>query len=286
MCFSAGSRPRRGRCWTREAGKRFQCRETVYDGAHSLPLMPVNPTIRSHELERTNRDFYESLWGEAQLIAPERFNTWPLVQSVLRGNSRCLEVAPGLRPRLPLAGTRFVDMSERAVARLREAGASAATGTIDHLPFDDGAFDLVCAMDIIEHVQDDVGALRELTRVLAPGGTLLISVPLHQSHWTAFDDFVGHCRRYEPAALTALLTQFGLRIERSAVYGMQPRSSHLLDLGLWYLVNQRERAMWWYNRVFMPLAVRFQKPLSWVDGLIAAEEIDEVVVLCRAAPAA
>jgi SAM-dependent methyltransferase len=243
----------------------------------------MNVTGRTRELERTNRDFYEPLWGESQLIGPERFNTWPLVESLLRADSRCLEVAPGLRPRLPMAGTRFVDVSERAVARLREAGACADVATIVDLPFANDTFDLVCAMDVVEHVEDDVGALSELTRVLAPHGTLLISVPLHQSHWTAFDEFVGHCRRYEPARLTSLLAQFGLRVESSAVYGMQPRSSRLLDLGLWYLVNQRERAMWWYNRVFMPLAVRFQKPLKLVEGLIEDENVDEVLVVCRAA---
>jgi SAM-dependent methyltransferase len=245
-----------------------------------LPFVDV--TSRARELERTNRDFYEPLWDEAQLIAPQRFNTWPLVESLLRIGSRCLEVAPGLRPRLPLAGTRFVDMSERAVARLREAGAHAEVGTIVDLPFESQTFDLVCAMDVIEHVDDDFSALSELARVLAPGGTLLLSVPLHQSLWTAFDEFVGHCRRYEPATLTARLARFGLHIERSAIYGMAPRSSRLLDLGLWYLVNQRERAMWWYNRVFMPLAVRFQKPLTLVDGLIGDEEVDEVLVICRA----
>jgi SAM-dependent methyltransferase len=242
----------------------------------------VNVTARTRELERINRDFYEPLWGEAQLIAAERFNTWPLVESLLRADSRCLEAGPGLRPRLPLAGTRFVDASERAVARLRQAGGCADVGTIVDLPFANRAFDLVCAMDIIEHVEDDVGAFSELTRVLAPGGTLLISVPLHASHWTAFDDFVGHCRRYEPATLTSRLAQFGLHIESSAVYGMAPRSSRLLDLGLWYLVHQRERAMWWYNRVFMPLAVRLQKPLTLVEGLISDEEVDEVLILCRA----
>ena len=242
----------------------------------------MNVTARTRELERTNRNFYEPLWDESQLIGPARFNTWPLVESLLRADSRCLEVAPGLRPRLPMAGTRFVDVSERAVARLREAGACADVATIVDLPFASHTFDLVCAMDVIEHVEDDVGALSELTRVLAPHGTLLISVPLHQSHWTAFDDFVGHCRRYEPARLTSLLAQFGLRVESSAVYGMQPRSSRLLDLGLWYLVNQRERAMWWYNRVFMPLAVRFQKPLKLVEGLVADENVDEVLVVCRA----
>jgi SAM-dependent methyltransferase len=245
----------------------------------------VTVAARERELERINRNFYERLWDEAQLIAPERFNTWPLVESLLRTNSRCLEVAPGLRPRLPLAGTRFVDVSEQAVARLRKVGACADLGTIVDLPFENRAFDLVCAMDIIEHVEDDVGALSELTRVLTLRGALLISVPLHQSHWTAFDDFVGHCRRYEPARLTSLLAQFGLRVEYSAVYGMQPRSSRLLDLGLWYLVHQRERAMWWYNHVFMPLAIRFQKPLTLVEGLIAEEQVDEVLLICTASSA-
>ena len=45
-------------------------------------------------LERTNRDFYEPLWGESQLIAPERFNTWPLVESLLRADSRCRKSPP------------------------------------------------------------------------------------------------------------------------------------------------------------------------------------------------
>jgi len=40
--------------------------------------------------------------------------------------------------------------------------------------------------------------------------------------------------------------------------------------------------MWWYNRVFMPLAVRFQRPLTFVDGLIDDEQVDEVLVICRA----
>lgn len=246
----------------------------------------MNLTSRARELERTNRDFYEPLWGEAQLISAERFNTWPLVESLLRVDSRCLEVGPGLRPRLPLAGTRFVDTSDRAVDRLRKAGASADVGSIMDLPFGDRSFDVVCAMDIVEHVADDVGALSELTRVLAPGGTLMISVPLHQSHWSAFDEFVGHCRRYDPADLVALLAKFGLQIESSAAYGMAPRSSRLLDLGLWYLVHQRERAMWWYNRVLMPLGVMFQKPLTLRSGLIADEGVDEVLIVCRRTTAA
>ena len=49
---------------------------------------------------------------------------------------------------------------------------------------------------------------------------------------------------------------------------MQPKSSWLLDLGIWWMQRDRERAMWWYNRVFMPLGLRFQKRLNFSPGLI------------------
>ncbi len=75
------------------------------------------------ELLETNRRFYDALWTDARLIEPERFNTWPLVFACVPQSPRRLEVAPGLRPRLPIEGTQFVDMSTTALARLRERGA-------------------------------------------------------------------------------------------------------------------------------------------------------------------
>jgi len=110
---------------------------------------------------------------------------------------------------------------------------------------------------------------------------LLLSVPLHPEAWTAFDDFVGHCRRYEPTQILARLGQHGFTVEHSAVYGMQPKSSRLLDVGLWFLTHQRKRAMWWYNRVFMPLGVRFQKPLEWRTGMGDTQGVDELLLRCR-----
>lgn len=238
------------------------------------------------ELLRVNRGFYESLWSQAKLVGPERFNTWPLLRELASAATRRLEVAPGLRPRLPLDGTCFVDLSHAALRRLRASGADAVHGMIGALPCADASFDLVCALDILEHVAADDGALAELARVAAPGAQVLLSVPLHPQAWTAFDDFVGHCRRYEPARIVAQLAKHGFIIERSAVYGMQPKSSRLLDLGQWYLTHQRERAMWWYNRVFMPLGLHFQKPLQWRTGLGDTQGVDELILHCRRSPAA
>jgi SAM-dependent methyltransferase len=237
--------------------------------------------LSARQLLDANRQYYDSLWSGVRLVEPERFNTWPLVESLLPTCASRLEVAPGLRPRLPLGATQFVDLSRPAAGKLRARGASVAVGLVTALPFADASFDLVCALDIVEHVEDDAGALRELTRVAKPGAVILLSVPLHPERWNAFDDFVGHRRRYEPARLGSTLMSHGLEIERSAVFGMQPRSSRLLDLGMWWLTHQRERALWWYNRVFMPLGLRFQKPLAFGAGLIETADVDEVLMICR-----
>jgi SAM-dependent methyltransferase len=233
------------------------------------------------QLLEANRSFYDPLWSDARLVMPERFNTWPLLGVLAAQAPRRLEVAPGLRPRLPLQGTQFVDASAPAVEKLQRHGASAVRGLVSALPHADGAFDLVCALDIIEHVDDDDDALAELARVAAPGACFVVSVPLHAALWTAFDDFVGHRRRYEPQALAAKLGAHGFIIERSAVYGMQPESTRLLGWGLWFLEHHRTWAMWWYNHVFFPLGLRAQKSLHLVDGLVVPARADELILVCR-----
>lgn len=235
----------------------------------------------ARELFEVNRRFYDALWSGARLVEAQRFNTWPLIESLLARAPRRLEVAPGLRPRLPIAGTQFVDISTPALALLQRRGAAVVCGTVTHLPFADASFDLVCALDIIEHVDDDAAAWAEVARVAKPGAVLLLSVPLHPARWTAFDDFVGHKRRYEPAELAARLAERVLVVEQSAAYGMQPRSSRLLDLGMWWLTHHRDWSMWWYNRAFMPLGVRFQKRLVFTGGMLAAQGVDEVLLVCR-----
>src|SRR5690606_11512566 len=140
---------------------------------------------------------------------------------------------------------------------------------------------LVCAVDIVEHVDDDDAAFSELSRVSASGATLLLAVPLHASQWTPFDDFVGHRRRYEPEELLAKLALHGFEVRQSAVYGMQPKSSRLLDIGMWALVHRRARALWLYNNVFMPLGVRFQKKLELLPGMIATGNVDEILLACH-----
>jgi SAM-dependent methyltransferase len=217
-------------------------------------MLSPAPTNRSDaELREVNRRFYDPFWSTFELVAPERFNTWPLVASLARPGRARLEVGPGLRPRLPLAGTAFVDQSPPAVRKLRARGAHALAGDIARLPFRDRTFELVAALDIVEHVDDEDRALGELARVAAAGATLLVAVPLHPARWTRFDELVGHRRRYEPERLRKQLTRHGFAIESSAAYGMQPAWPRLLVFGLWALEHRPRHARWIYEHVILPL---------------------------------
>jgi SAM-dependent methyltransferase len=231
------------------------------------------------EIATVNHHFYDSLWTAARFIPPERFNTWPLVCELVAASSARLEIGPGLRPRLPLAGTEFLDLSEPAVAELTRRGGNARVGSILALPHPDQAFDLICAFDILEHVEDDETAVAELRRVLRPGGTLLFSVPLYRAAWTELDAVAGHYRRYEPCNLEALLSARGFTIQRSAVYGMQPKSTRLLRWGLWWLKHHPSFAMSWFNGWWMPLGLWLQKPLVFAPGLSAAAGVDEIIAV-------
>jgi SAM-dependent methyltransferase len=235
----------------------------------------------SPDLLAANRQFYDALWWNARLQRPERFNTWPLISAMLPSAGARLEIGPGLRPRLPIPGTHFVDISQPAIDQLNARGGIAVRGEIDVLPFTDREFDLVCAFDVIEHVESDRKVFAELSRVLRDDGVLIFSVPIYGQLWTEFDDWVGHARRYEPSDLLAIIAGNDFELERSAAFGMQPTNPRLLKYGMWWLERHRNWAMFWYNWVGMPLAVRFQKPLKIVDGLIETTGVDEMVLVCR-----
>jgi SAM-dependent methyltransferase len=70
-------------------------------------------------------------------------------------------------------------------------------------------FDVVCAFDVIEHIDEDELVLSEMRRVTAPGGGLLVAVPQHPWLWSAADDYGGHKRRYRRAELVAKVRAAG-----------------------------------------------------------------------------
>jgi SAM-dependent methyltransferase len=86
------------------------------------------------------------------------------------------------------------------------------------LPFPDKTFDVVGAFDVLEHCEPEATAVQELSRVLQPGGRLLMSVPAYTWAWTDHDEQAGHYRRYTRKRLVRALEEGGLVVER-ATYG-------------------------------------------------------------------
>jgi SAM-dependent methyltransferase len=228
-----------------------------------------------------NRDFYDALWSECHLESADKFNTWPLIAGLLPVSRTRLEIGPGLRPRLPIYGTCFVDISKPVVDRLTKGGGHAIYAEIDDLPYNDQEFELVCVFDVIEHVEDDRRVFSEVCRVLKDGGLLVFSVPIHARLWTGFDELVGHIRRYDPADLLILLAANNLVLEKSAAFGMQSNNPRLLGFSMWWLKHRRKEAMWWYNKVLLPIGMRFQKKLKFMEGMIDVKGVDEIVLVCR-----
>ena len=104
----------------------------------------------------------------------------------------------------------FCHARGRAEVKLVPAGAP--------LPFEDGAFDLITSLDVIEHIDDDVAALRELRRVLRPGGRLLAAVPAYMFLWGKQDEVSHHRRRYTSSSLRRALSEAGFAIDRTSYF--------------------------------------------------------------------
>jgi SAM-dependent methyltransferase len=108
-----------------------------------------------------------------------------------------------------------VDVSADALAFCRQRGLqNVRQGEAEHLPFEDGSFDLVTALDVVEHLDDDVAGLSEMRRILRPGGYALLFVPAFMFLWGVQDDISHHRRRYTSATLQQAVGAAGLKIER------------------------------------------------------------------------
>jgi SAM-dependent methyltransferase len=88
-------------------------------------------------------------------------------------------------------------------------------GSATALPFADGSFDVVSAFDVVEHCEDEQLAIAELTRVLEPGGRMLLSVPAYQWAWSDHDVRAGHHRRYTRPRLVRLVEGAGMHVDRA-----------------------------------------------------------------------
>ncbi len=155
-----------------------------------------------------------------------------------------------------------------AVARDRNVG-EAVVGDVEELPFEDDSFDFAVCLDVIEHLEDDRTPLRELRRVVAPGGTLLITVPAYPWLWSSHDVINHHQRRYTRSMLVAAATDAGWETVRTTHF-----NALLLPAAMGYRTFERvarrpgpphsdlDRTPGWLNHVL-------EQPLSAESFLIS-----------------
>ena len=110
-----------------------------------------------------------------------------------------------------------VDISPQAVDFCHERGLdSVKLGAIEQLPYESDSFELVTALDVIEHLDDDISGLREMRRVLRRDGRLLVFVPAFMFLWGVQDDVSNHRRRYTLPSLLKAIEEAGFSVEWSS----------------------------------------------------------------------
>lgn len=110
-----------------------------------------------------------------------------------------------------------VDLSRQAIEFCHARGLPPdrlMQASVLDLPFPDGRFDLSISFDVVCNIADDVGALREIGRVLAPGARLILLLPAFRFLWSAHDVAVGHQYRYTARDLRDKIARAGLVPER------------------------------------------------------------------------
>jgi dolichyl-phosphate beta-glucosyltransferase len=106
-----------------------------------------------------------------------------------------------------------VEGHEALVRRARQQhGFAGARADVAQVPVADGAASVVCLLDVIEHLEDPVAALREAGRLLGDDGRLVVNVPAHGWLWSAADEALGHLRRYTRRSLRAELERAGFEV--------------------------------------------------------------------------
>src|SRR6476661_10367894 len=108
-----------------------------------------------------------------------------------------------------------VDVSDDALEFCRLKGLKVQKGLAESLPYADESFDLTTALDVVEHLDDDIAGLKEMFRVTKSAGYSLIFVPAFMWLWGVQDDISNHRIRYTKKQIVERLERAGYNVERA-----------------------------------------------------------------------
>jgi SAM-dependent methyltransferase len=210
-----------------------------------------------------NEALYEDLWSRVPFTPPDRLPWWPVLKELAAAAPDRLELGPGVGPRFPVAGTHTCDLSAVSLKVLAERGSITHHGLLQDQGFADRSFDLVGMFEVLEHVADDEGLLREIARVTRPGGRLVLTVPMGMKHFNTFDRYMGHVRRFEPEELKAKVERAGYVLERFEIHKqsiMEPAAA----VYVWVMRYMPRLTVWALRYIFIPLLAHTK--INWFDA--------------------
>jgi len=127
------------------------------------------------------------------------------------GGGDVLEALPsGLRPMGVDYSVHSLQLCRR---NIRSTDATFTNASVYSLPFVSDCLDAVICLEVLEHLEDDIGAALEIARILRPGGLLVVSVP-GSYYFSDYLQLTGHYRHYTQASLRDLLEKAGLHLDR------------------------------------------------------------------------
>lgn len=154
--------------------------------------------------------FMETLVGpKSKVQGPKSDDNGPRILDVGCGTGANIEMLT------QFGSAQGVDVSDDALEFCLKKGLDAKKGLAEALPFEDESFDVVTALDVVEHLDDDIAGLKEMHRVLKKGGKSLIFVPAFMWLWGVQDDISNHRIRYTRAQIVERLGKAGFHVERA-----------------------------------------------------------------------
>lgn len=163
-------------------------------------------------MDQSQKELYEQSWSTHSLRNPEMWPIHTIIKEILKQNGKILEIGPGNWPKSPISKTVFLELTETGADNLKKIGAKTSTGSIENIPFRDGTFDIVVALEVIEHVPNVQKSFSDVKRVLKKDGYFVFSTPIHQKLWTHFDSLAGHLRRFDPTELLKIAIKNEFRL--------------------------------------------------------------------------
>ena len=151
-----------------------------------------------------------------------------------------------------------------------------ACAPLENLPFADALFDIVTCLDVIEHIDDDQSAIKEITRVIRPGGLLVLTVPAFNIFWSDHDVINHHRRRYRRSQIRQLLGG------RFSIDLLSYYSTHLFPLAVLVRMLKKVEMKIWPSAVRTVKAENTYLPRS-LNGLFSKIFGSEVFWLKRGA---